>query len=459
MGEFEDAWEDEIDDEEDIVGSDEEMQDDEEETTEDNVKVYLPGQPLAADETLEVDNSAYEMLHNMNVQWPCLSFDIIRDQLGDDRNNFPHTAYMVTGSQADNPSNNQLYVFKMSQLCRTKHDDYEEAMSDDDSDVDDDPILESRSIPHEGGINRIRAMPASSTDSPCIVATWSEMGSVNIFDLSGYVKSVDTPGFAAHDSSKKPIYCVESHPCEGFAMDWNTLVQGRLISGDCKKYIYQTVATSSGFTTDKIPFSGHTSSVEDLQWSPTEPTVFASCSSDGTLKIWDTRLARSTNTSSFGISSKISNVDVNVISWNTLTPFLIASGHDDGVFSIWDLRNFSSSSAATKTKNVTVDPAATFKWHHGPITSIEWHPQEESVLAVAGADDQITIWDFATERDSEEGGDDEAMMVGDVKVPSQLLFIHQGQSDIKELHWHKQIPGCLVSTAATGFNIFKTINS
>ena len=51
----------------------------------DEMQVYLPDQELAEDEELVVDNSAYDMLHSMGVEWPCLSFDILSDNLGMDR--------------------------------------------------------------------------------------------------------------------------------------------------------------------------------------------------------------------------------------------------------------------------------------------------------------------------------------------------------------------------------------
>lgn len=65
-------------------------------------------------------------------------------------------------------------------------------------------------------------------------------------------------------------------------------------------------------------------------------------------------------------------------------------------------------------------PVASFKWHTGPVTSVEWHPTEESVIAVSGADHQTTLWDLAVEEDAEGGKD-----ASQPDVPPQLLFIHQ----------------------------------
>lgn len=63
-------------------------------------EVYLPGKPLDADEELVCDESAYVMLHQARTGAPCLSFDIVRDQLGDKRETFPQSCYIVAGTQA-----------------------------------------------------------------------------------------------------------------------------------------------------------------------------------------------------------------------------------------------------------------------------------------------------------------------------------------------------------------------
>lgn len=140
----------------DQVNNEIEMDQDKEDEDKD-IRVYLPGQALEKDEVLEADQSAYEMLHSMNVKWPCLSFDILWDQLGDERCTFPATTYVVTGTQADQANNNEVLVMKMSQLAKTKNDDGNQSDDDsDDDDVDEDPILEYKSMKHVGGVNRVR---------------------------------------------------------------------------------------------------------------------------------------------------------------------------------------------------------------------------------------------------------------------------------------------------------------
>jgi ribosome assembly protein RRB1 len=85
--------------------------------------VFIPGiHVLGKDEILEPDDSVYTMRHTMNVTWPCLSFDVLRDNLGDQRKRYPATVYLVAGTQADRPDRNELTVYKLSSLHKTQKD-------------------------------------------------------------------------------------------------------------------------------------------------------------------------------------------------------------------------------------------------------------------------------------------------------------------------------------------------
>jgi ribosome assembly protein RRB1 len=314
--------------------------------------------------------------------------------------------------------------------------------------LDEDPTIEHINVPHSGGVNRVRSLP----QRPGLVASWADTGSVHLFDLTAAFQSMTNPSGGPRAAPPvKPLFSFAGHREEGFALDWSPVSSGRLVTGDCAGAIHLwqpmsngvswSVETSGGSSSSgSSPFLGHKKSVEDLQWSPTEGTVFASCSADKTIKIWDTRAKKAQ------ISFEAHSDDVNVLSWNRNVGFLLGSGSDDGSFKVWDLRSVKpNTSSATSLAN--------FSFHKGPITSLEWAPHDESMISVSSTDNQISVWDLSVEADNSSSNPESKEL--EESYPPQLLFLHMGQNNIKELHFHPQIPGTLVSTAEDSFNVFK----
>ncbi|KAJ0030738.1 hypothetical protein Pint_13381 [Pistacia integerrima] len=451
-------------------------------------KVWQPGvDKLEEGEELQCDPTAYNSLHAFQIGWPCLSFDVVRDTLGLVRNEFPHTVYFVAGTQAEKAAWNSIGVFKVSNISGKRRElvpkaaagdeDVDSESSDSDEDSEDEGeggsgalTLQAKSylrkVAHQGCVNRIRAM----AQNPHICASWGDTGHVQVrlasleygevpslalvvWDFRSHLNALaesepEASQGASQVFNQTPLVKFGGHKDEGYAIDWNPVTPGRLVTGDCNSCIHLwEPASDSTWNVDPNPFVGHSASVEDLQWSPTESDVFASCSVDGNIAVWDTRVGKSPLT-----SFKAHNVDVNVISWNRLASCLLASGSDDGTFSIHDLRLLKGGDSVV----------AHFEYHKHPITSIEWSPHEGSTLAVSSSDNQLTIWDLSLEKDEEEEAEFKAKTKEQVNAPEdlppQLLFVHQGQKDLKELHWHDQIPGMLVSTASDGFNILMPSN-
>ncbi|XDV40014.1 hypothetical protein PO909_009178 [Leuciscus waleckii] len=408
-------------------------------------KVYVPGlEALQPGEELEMDRSAYRMYHECQTGAPCLSFDVVRDGEGEGREQFPLSMVLCAGTQADTAFSNRLIVMRMHNLHETDKEKDENESSDGESDEDEEdedkkPQLELAMMPHYGGINRVRV---TQRGEQSLAAVWSEKGQVEIFYLRPQLEAVHSSSvmsaFIKQQKEATPLFSFTGHMSEGFAIDWSPKVPGRLVSGDCKKNIHVWEPQEGGtWKIDQRPFSSHSKSVEDLQWSPTEATVFASCSVDQSIRIWDLRAPPNSMLS----ANEAHSSDVNVISWNRTEPFIL-SGGDDGLLKVWDLRQFQSG-----------HPVASFKQHSAPVTSVQWSPVDSSVFAASGADDVISQWDLSVES-CDVGGQAEGLK----QLPPQLLFLHQGQKEVKEVHWHPQIPGVLISTALSGFNIFRTIS-
>mmetsp|Transcript_19934 Transcript_19934/g.36844 ORF Transcript_19934/g.36844 Transcript_19934/m.36844 type:complete len:463 (+) Transcript_19934:773-2161(+) len=362
---------------------------------------------LKPGEELEYDSEAYKLYHKSSVEWSCLSLDVFREPSGSD---YPYTVHVVTGSQAGD-GQHKVYVMRWSNLTATAGADSSDSEAVDSGD-EVEPKLDHVSFLHRGAVNRIRLWEDANK-----VATWSENGTVQIFDIAGQLEQLS----GGKKAAKQELGTFNFRE-EGYALEWGKY--GRLYAGGNGLFILDP--TDSGWAQSGT-LLGHKSAIEDIQACPNQDFALASCSCDRSIKFWDTRtiLGDSQHTINFA-----HNGDVNVISWNPKQEFQLASGGDDSLFKIWDLRNLSE--------------AVSVQWHSDSITSIAWNPNDESELAVASADDRVTIWDFMVENDCEvEEG-----------FPSQLLFVHEGQEDLKEVRYHPTL-GFILSTGADGFNVFR----
>lgn len=412
----------------------EEGDDDREEEQEQ--EVFIPGKhKLEKGEELVRDESAYTIYHEFQTGSPCLSFDIIPDDLDRSTSSYPATVFLAAGTNSQ-AGKDHMIVLKLANM----HPSTNDGSDDEDEDESEKPTLMAAMVRHNGCVNRVRV---KNFGSKVFAANWSERAEVHIWDLEAQLTatkdrhSLDT--FIKQKQKQiKPVFSFSGYRNEGYALDWSDVKPGYMLTGDNGKCIHLWKPVEQGVTewlVEQRSFQGHTAAVEDIQWSPNEGSVFASCSTDKSLRVWDIRA--NPNKACMIAVEDAHDLDVNVISWNRKEPFLV-SGGDDGVVKVWDLRQIQSKKSV-----------ALFKHHGGPITSIEWCPQDSSVFAASGEDHQVTQWDLAVEREGQSEEPD---------VPPQLLFVHQGQEEVKEIHWHPQIEGLMLSTASTGFNIFKTIS-
>lgn len=464
---FEDDFSDEFSSEDEIFEAgvdgrpDAELEAEQKDAMELDQDTFIPGRhKLEAGQSLAPDATAYEMLHTLSLPWPCLSFGILRDDLGDARKTYPATVYAVAGTQAGTgrARENEILVMKMSSLSRMEKSRDEEDSEDDDSvDGEDgegsaESILETKSIPMTSTTNRIRAHRFPQTDSlsspKTMTAAMTEAGDLIIHDITPHLTFFDNPGSIVTPFQSQPLATLKHHGRnEGYAVAWSPLITtGKILSGDQSGKIFASSAAdgNSGgggkWTTDTKPYTGHTGSVEDIAWSPNERNVFASASADGTVKVWDIR----SKSRKPAVDVQISNTDVNVLSWSKLTQHLLATGDDNGGWAVWDLRAWKPTSTPN---NLPLKPesVASFSFHKEQITSIEWHPSDDSIVAVAAGDNTLTLWDLAVELDDEESRD----TAGVADVPPQLLFVHYMEA-VKECHWHSQIPGVVMATGMSG---------
>uniref|UniRef100_G3PZZ6 WD repeat domain 59 n=1 Tax=Gasterosteus aculeatus aculeatus TaxID=481459 RepID=G3PZZ6_GASAC len=123
---------------------------------------------------------------------------------------------------------------------------------------------------------------------------------------------------------------------------------------------------------------GHTRVISDLDWSWFEPELLVTSSVDTYIYIWDTRDTRKPTVALSAVAG------ASQVKWNRKNQNLLASSHDGDV-RIWDKRK----------PNTAAEYLAA---HLSKIHGLDWHPDNEFILATSSQDNSVRFWDFRQPR-------------------------------------------------------------
>ncbi|KAF9995966.1 WD repeat-containing protein 24, partial [Modicella reniformis] len=126
----------------------------------------------------------------------------------------------------------------------------------------------------------------------------------------------------------------------------------------------------------------HSRSVNRICFSPQDPNLLLSASSDSTVRLWDLRFRDRP-----GLMMETKDI-VREVQFNPVSMNDIVAGYDSGNIQRWDLR-----SPTTSEKK--------FMAHMGFVTSLDYHPSGR-FLASGGRDRTIKVWDMEDEKQRRE---------------------------------------------------------
>ncbi|KAH8115597.1 WD40 repeat-like protein [Phellopilus nigrolimitatus] len=196
-----------------------------------------------------------------------------------------------------------------------------------------------------------------------------------------------------------PIRVWQEHSREAFSVDWSNV----------KKDVF---CSSSWDGTVKVwnPERGH--SLTTLQaaqgcvyqalFSPHHPDLLASCSSDGTLRLFDLRAPALLNAPT-SLTAPLSTPALTVpprgpaelltLDWNKYRPLVLAAAGTDKCIQVWDCRMLKTGIGAGAEGPLVGGVCETeLVGHEYAVRKVQWSPHRADVLASASYDMTCRVW-------------------------------------------------------------------
>lgn len=347
----------------------------------------------------------YDVLLTHGLEWPSLTINWL-PTIDTPNKSYLSLHKMVIGTHTSNTEQEYLMIAKTrlpiseKQLSSSDIKDYNNKDAITAFTKNENKIEIETKINHQGEVNKARVKPQQYN----IIATKPPCGEVHIFN---YFKHPTTPT----DKEVKPELRLQGHTQEGFGLNWSSMKDGYLVSGgnDNCVLIYDTTSGKSSPVLSYI--NEHESAVNDVCFNKKVDYIFASCSDDKTIALYDYRQEKS-------ICKTIAHDnEVNSIDFCPGNEFILISCSSDQTCALWDLRNLQIK-------------LHSFEHHQDKVIGVKWNCQHHNVFASFSDDRRVLVWDVAqiggtiATSDNEDG-------------PSELIFTHGGHTSlINDVDWN-----------------------
>ncbi|KAF9454293.1 WD40 repeat-like protein [Macrolepiota fuliginosa MF-IS2] len=195
-----------------------------------------------------------------------------------------------------------------------------------------------------------------------------------------------------------PIRAWQEHTREVFSVDWSNIKKDTFASSSWDGLIKLWLPERPHSV---LTMQAHQSCVYQALFSPHQPDMLASCSTDGTVKIFDLRTQSyaptggvapnagfNTPLTAAALTIPASTTEVLTIDWNKYRPFVLASAGVDKLAKVWDCRMIK----VGEVGQVGGQCETQFLGHEYAVRKVQWSPHRPDVLATASYDMTCRVW-------------------------------------------------------------------
>lgn len=255
----------------------------------------------------------------------------------------------------------------------------------------------TRKFQNTAEINRARFMP----QDPLLVATINGLGDIDLYNISDEDKS-----------KKTSVAQFKPHTENGYGLSWSPFSKGHLLSSsDDKSIVITDVAAKSEIFKNT---DANNDIVNDSKFHPLSENILGTVLEDNYTMIFDVRLGSKANPVIKYYSGELAK-GVNSLAFSTFSSNLLAVGNTNSNISLLDMR---------KMKLLH-----TLMGHSGSITSLEFSPHKDGILASGSEDRRLIVWDLF------KIGEEQAQEDAEDGCP-ELFMMHAGHTgSVMDLNW------------------------